>query len=508
MRGKSMIGWSCALLLISALALGSYALYVSFVPFLNGGAVYYSYNEQWPDGLAKEIAKGGLTPSDAELLASYAWRTQQSMGIHKGWEAGIWMLQEQFPVIHHTPTSAAPALIVTDVRHNVVAAYPPLVADFFPQFVPGDQEDEAQLCGVADMHAAPEYYPIIQSDGKRVGTLAMVRSPNHAMAYVPENFRGWNFSAPRVVVVIALIQLALAALLLPIWVGLDAAWRGMRPFAWGLLVAVTSVIGLFAYLIARLPPPKPCPNCGEPVLTKYRRCPRCGLSLPSRCPVCRTRLKPGWQYCPRCAGVPAPPDEPPQSAPSSPPPPTPLPSADEPSLTVSVADAGSGSPVADARISLNGPSVVDGVTNAEGSFHARRIRAGDYALSVSKPGYQPARAEASVLAGPPSALRLALEALPASVAGHVTDSAGGYSVVGARVCLDTSRTDKSTVTDEAGCYSLGDIPPGPYVILAEADGFSAQSRLVELPPGREVNVSFTLSLAASQVDGEQELRDE
>lgn len=35
---------------------------------------------------------------------------------------------------------------------------------------------------------------------------------------------------------------------------------------------------------------------------------------------------------------------------------------------------------------------------------------------------------------------------------------------------------------------IGDIPPGLYVIRVEAEGFEAESRLVELPPGREVNL--------------------
>ena len=93
-----------------------------------------------------------------------------------------------------------------------------------------------------------------------------------------------------------------------------------------LLVLVTNWIGLLAYLTARLSPPRPCPNCGEWVLSKFKRCPACGMVFLGVCPVCKTKAKPGWQYCPVCAASPAKGVEQVAQAPTQPPPPAmPLP---------------------------------------------------------------------------------------------------------------------------------------------------------------------------------------
>lgn len=507
MRGKSVVGWLCVFSLVGSIILAAYAVYVFTVPFLNGGAIYMFQGRRWPTGLTERIAKAGLGAPAQDLLTDWVRNDQKSRYTRSGWDAAMWMLTERPPVVTTMPSTTVAALVVLDDSNKPVAQYPyDLFVDGPPPFVPGGQgEWERELRRRTEEWGPPagqsDYYPINSPAGKRLGTLAILWRDSNEFAYMPAGFRDWNFGAASNALWLSLGLIVLSLLLIPVWVGMDAAWRGMRPVAWGLLVFVTSVIGLLAYLIARLSPPRPCPNCGEPVLSKYRRCPQCGLSLLSRCPTCGARMRPGWQYCPACTRVPAQVEE---LRTAAPPPPAPPPVTEGPAFTISAIDAESGAPVAGARVSVTGPSTLAGATNNEGVFQARRLMAGDYVLTVAKQGYESANAPVTFEERLGGSATVALRALPASVSGRVVDRASASPVVGANVCLDTARVDVSAVTDLSGAYSLGDVPAGPYVVRAEAEGFEPRTRLVELAPGQRAAVDLVLDPAPAVVGAEQE----
>jgi hypothetical protein len=92
-------------------------------------------------------------------------------------------------------------------------------------------------------------------------------------------------------------------MLLPTWVFVDARGRGVRRAAlFAFLTALSAVIGLVVYLIARPEDPRtlPCPGCGREV-DGHAYCPHCGRDLSTAfCPACRYPLKPDWVYCPAC----------------------------------------------------------------------------------------------------------------------------------------------------------------------------------------------------------------
>jgi hypothetical protein len=92
-------------------------------------------------------------------------------------------------------------------------------------------------------------------------------------------------------------------MLLPTWVFVDARGRGVRRAAlFAFLTALSAVIGLVVYLIARPEDPRtlPCPGCGREV-DGNAYCPHCGRDLSTAfCPACRYPLKPDWVYCPAC----------------------------------------------------------------------------------------------------------------------------------------------------------------------------------------------------------------
>ena len=157
--------------------------------------------------------------------------------------------------------------------------------------------------------------------------LAFLLLNTRGCMYVPgthffeNNWFGHGFFGPwRFLTVSGLLQLVLA-----VWVGVDAQKRGSNGYLWGLLVFVTSIVGLVVYLLwlsgtmekisegvhrSQAPPAAAeevvvdavvlaCPACGGDVEENFKVCPACGKSL--RCPGCDKTVREGWTVCPWCA---------------------------------------------------------------------------------------------------------------------------------------------------------------------------------------------------------------
>lgn len=331
---------------------------------------------------------------------------------------------------------------------------------------------------------------ILSPDGRTIALLVTVSRdrlvPHIVSATMP-------FIAPKAAGHLAILTFIAYLLLLPAWVALDAAWRGMRPFAWGVLVLLTNLIGLGAYMIARLPAPSRCPNCGERVLAKYVRCPACGASLQLKCAVCRTPMRLGWQYCPVCSGVPRPSVS--EEAPPSASPAAEAPAIRQARLEVCVADADSGAPVPNSRVSITGPSTMEGLTGRGGAFQAIRLAAGAYKVTASRYGYDSAEAELDIGEEASESVQLRLRALPGRIIGHVVDR-NQKPIAGATVFLDSERLDRSTETGPDGGFVLADVTPGPYTVRAEAEGFAPASKVADIGPGHQASLDFVLELTA------------
>jgi ribosomal protein L32 len=296
----------------------------------------------------------------------------------------------------------------------------------------------------------------------------------------------------------SLVALVAFLLLLPLWVGMDAAWRGMRPYAWGIFVGITSFIGLLAYFIARLPAPAKCPNCGKKVLSRHIRCPHCGVSIRFRCPVCKRPMRPDWQYCPRCNEV--------------------FPEADSTSdekivdqpvvdsskkqavLTVNVVKSESGEPIPGTQIQINGPSRLDGLTNGRGHFECYHLKTGHYTLTAVKTGYEPCSLETDVNESATESIPIELKALPGKIVGRVIDHQTQMPLQQASVSLDSDRINRQTQSNPEGEFSLGELPEGPYMVLAESEQYQSGSKLAEVIPGKVTNLTFSLIPISEQSD--------
>ncbi|NLG89298.1 MAG: zinc ribbon domain-containing protein [Clostridiaceae bacterium] len=115
------------------------------------------------------------------------------------------------------------------------------------------------------------------------------------ISYSDYNYSNWHLAANS----IGITAFVLFWLSLPIWVFLDAKRRNHMPALWGILTAVTNIVGLIIYILTR-PENPTCKSCGELLNTKHIYCPYCGSENKQICHSCRTVLEKNWLACPNC----------------------------------------------------------------------------------------------------------------------------------------------------------------------------------------------------------------
>ena len=501
---KGIVGWLAFLSLLASIFFTGYWLYATIMPWFKGGGIA---TLPPPDvsAMAKTIGTRGLNGMDLNAeLKKYATQEVTPEQVLIGIEAVDWVLSHgRIPASNMTNNVAAAAVL--DPTTRVIAAYPKVLIGYVPgtKHPLSDMEDNPTTDrypywkSVFRMYASQftddtgDVYMTraIDPSGKTIALLVTV-AKRDLTTILPPPSQAKPIIAPRTAVYAAIISFLLYLLLLPIWVGMDASWRGMRPSAWGILVLITNVIGLGGYLIARLPAPRTCPNCGERVLGKYVRCPACGVSLRTgTCPICKAPMKPGWQYCPVCSGVPVATAD--KSATVAPPA-----ALGQGSLRICALDSDTGTPIPNARVTIKGPCTLEGLANIQGAFEARKLKGGKYTVRATRYGFEQAEAELEIDELIPETVQLKLRPLPGRVVGRVVEAASQKPIAGAKVCIDSSRLDRSAETGADGGFVLDDIPAGPYTVSAEIAGFTAQTKLVEAAPGEQAALDFALEKAA------------
>src|SRR3954463_13992550 len=95
--------------------------------------------------------------------------------------------------------------------------------------------------------------------------------------------------------------------------------------------------------------------------------------------------------------------------------------------------------------------------------------------------------------------------LTSTVAGTVVDSTGS-PVASARITARAhSGLERLAETDDAGTYSISNLPLQPYILSVEKDGFQVDRRPLTLRSNLPVEIDFRLSVveqtASITVDG-------
>jgi subtilisin family serine protease/uncharacterized membrane protein len=158
------------------------------------------------------------------------------------------------------------------------------------------------------------------------------------------------------------------------------------------------------------------------------------------------------------------------------------------SITGSVTDAKDGSVIVGATVS---DGTRTATTDATGKYIIADVPPGTYQVVASKEGYQTSSSTVSVLQGTTAVANFSLSQIivPGSITGSVTDAKDGSAISGAQVS-DGTRT---ATTDATGKYTIANVPPGTYVVVASKEGYETSSSTVSVLQGTTAVANFSLS---------------
>jgi outer membrane protein OmpA-like peptidoglycan-associated protein len=157
-----------------------------------------------------------------------------------------------------------------------------------------------------------------------------------------------------------------------------------------------------------------------------------------------------------------------------------------------VTDFASKKPLPGAVIRLAGRPATGLVTAENGMFVSYPLQPGAVELEVTREGYAPARAQAVISAGGEAQIEVALNPLPpkpGTVRGRITDEVG--APIQASVKVTGAQSADLAVNPSTGGYE-GSLPPGEYVVRAEANGYLSRERAVSVATGTVVVIDLGL----------------
>ena len=159
-----------------------------------------------------------------------------------------------------------------------------------------------------------------------------------------------------------------------------------------------------------------------------------------------------------------------------------------------VTDAATGSPVAGAKVSYAGGSTT---TDSDGMYNLTSLPDGSTTVTATRTGYTDQSAVVVITSGGTTAQDFALDPLPGSIGGVVTDSLTGLPIAGAPVMYPGG----ATRTNAAGAYSLTGVAEGSYTVIAAATGYVQQFKQVSVGAGEDVVQGFALAPRPGSVAG-------
>ena len=289
---KIIVGWLCVVSIVTSLLFAGYRAYLEGAPFFRGAYVESHRRGSHPQTIISHVSEKGLRRISPEALRALALRDVEVYR-RRGLDAAVSYVTSKPSV------STGDVVVLVDARGRLVAAYPKSLLGSLPRFDANNSGDWLRSLYHRAMETTshlqhPELYPITDPAGKEIGHVAVAWNTG-PIAVIPagSGVRGIvSSSVCRNVVWLAFFGYCV---LLVVWVTMDASWRGMRGLAWGTLVLITNFIGLLAYLVARIPPPRPCPNCrncnGRDNLCLNTHCRHTCCFCPCTCGSCCCRCR-------------------------------------------------------------------------------------------------------------------------------------------------------------------------------------------------------------------------
>lgn len=200
-------------------------------------------------------------------------------------------------------------------------------------------------------------------------------------------------------------------------------------------------------------------------------------------------------------------------------PPPPLPGG----ISGVVTDSATGNPIVGARVNAMGGHHQRGgyaITNQNGEYTIANLRPGSYTVKASAAGYTPkvypepvVVLEGQITPNINFALALFVPPQPGSISGIVTDSTTGNPIAGATVmAMQTGRHHSHgghAVTGPDGTYTIENLMPGEYRVMAYAQGFAhkAYPDSVVVQEGQNTsNINFVLAPRSQNLQVNPQIR--
>jgi outer membrane protein OmpA-like peptidoglycan-associated protein len=171
-------------------------------------------------------------------------------------------------------------------------------------------------------------------------------------------------------------------------------------------------------------------------------------------------------------------------------------------LTGTVRSSQGASPIGGAIVSVVGRQHSRAATDVDGGFTTSSLPPGPVELEVTAPTFEPLEVVTTVVAGEPQNLTVTLRAqVPtAALHGRVTSREGSGLEATLKV-TGRGKTDGllEAHSDGTGRYALA-LPVGAYRVRAAALGLPAREAEIEVGPGEDRNLDFTLRPAPASPD--------
>ncbi|WP_377887184.1 carboxypeptidase regulatory-like domain-containing protein [Alkalihalobacillus sp. R86527] len=127
------------------------------------------------------------------------------------------------------------------------------------------------------------------------------------------------------------------------------------------------------------------------------------------------------------------------------------------------------------------------LTNPSGDFLFENLQPGQYIVTATAPNYQTSTTGATVLSDEIADTSLTLEPNPAEISGVITDDSGNPVSNATIQIIDANGTLLWTAgTDQDGNYAIGNLAPGAFTIVTNAQNYSSNTTGVTLSPGQIV----------------------
>lgn len=143
------------------------------------------------------------------------------------------------------------------------------------------------------------------------------------------------------------------------------------------------------------------------------------------------------------------------------------------------------------------------VSAAEGGYGLSGIAPGSYTVQFSLAEFQTQQHAIAIQAGQSVTLNVLLEPQPAIVSGTVTSAQSGAVVTGAiiRILDSVGVIISETSTDASGHYTFPSIPAEQVRLVAGADGFQQQSRVLTVTAAVNLRIDLALEPSPGGVTG-------